>query len=472
MSPAKGGKWRVGNGEQKWVPGGGGSLPGSLLGENEGGIRGGVMNFARSRFGWLDRWDVVLAVIALAGCLLMIGLFPRNPVANDGAEYDAMARNILAGHGYSLDGVSPDARRPPGYTLFVAFVYFFVGPRPLAVVALQVLLTMATPVVFRRVLTGIGLDHRHALVGSVACVLYIFPYIYVQQLITEPLTTFLVVVGAAVATRTWTIGFSAPGQAFLAGMLCALPALVKSQHATLAGSFALFGVWTLVRQRSGRPRAMLGVAAFLLGVFLMIAPWGARNLVQFGSPHLLGKGMPGQGLLYAQFEARGRWLLWTFWKEEYSGSLPTWKEYDEKRRAAYEAGSKAGMDPDEIKMALALREIRDNPLEALRAYVVRAYSLWIMIPTSKSETVRMVSVLVEIAILLAALTGLWLHRHLFKPRGFPLALFIGSQAVLLPIITIEARYGVSLKPFLLAGVGMLGLLAWDRFHRRSVGLGS
>jgi len=365
--------------------------------------------------------------------------------------------------------VSPDARRPPGYAIFVALVYFVVGPRPLAIVALQVLLTMATPVVFRRVLTGIGLDFRHALAGSLACALYILPYIYVQQLYSESLTTFLVVVAAAVAVRTWAIGFNAPRQAFLAGMLCALPALVKSQHHTLAGSFALFGVWTVVRQRTWRPKAMLGVAAFLLGVVLMIAPWGVRNAIHSGNPHLLGT---GQGFLYAQFEARDRWLLWTFWKPEQSGSLRSWQEFVEKRRAAFEAGSKVGMGPDEITNTLALREIRDDPLEALRAYVVRAYSLWIMIPTSKSEMVRVVSVLIEIAILLAGLIGLWLHRHLFKPQGLPLALFIGSQAVLLPIIHIEARYGISLKPFLLAGVGLLGLRAWDWSHRRAVDIRS
>jgi hypothetical protein len=424
------------------------------------------MNLARRRLGWIDRWDIVLGLVALVGCLLMIGLFSRNPLGNDGAEYDAMARNILAGRGYSIDGVSLYAFRPPGYAIFVALVYFFAGPKPLVVVAVQVLLTVMTPMVFRRVLTGIGLDRRLALAGSLACAFYFLPYIYVQQMITEPLTTFLVVVAVAVATRTWTTGFSSPGQAFVSGLLCALPMLVKSQHATLVGSLVLCGVWALICPPAGRPRAMLGVATFLLGVMLMIAPWGVRNAIQFGTPHLLGKGAAGQGLLYAQFEARDRWLLWTHLHSEEFGLLSSHHEFVEKRRVAYEAGKKTGLDPEEINRSLALQEIRDDPVEAIRAYVVRAYSLWILIPTSKSETLRMVSVVIEVVILFAGAVGLWLHRRLFGPRGLPIVLFVVSQAILLPIIHIEGRYGVSLKPFLLAGVGMLGLLAWDRFHRR------
>lgn len=210
---------------------------------------------------------------------------------------------------------------------------------------------------------------------------------------------------------------------------------------------------------------MLGYVAFVLGCFLMIAPWGARNFVRTGSLYLLGT---GERTIYAQFEARNRWLLWTTWNPEQSGKLRSYQEFSEKRRAAYEAGKKAGMGSEEIITALALREIRNDPLEALRAYVVRVYSLWIMIPTSQSETLRMGSVLVEIAILLAGLAGLWLHRRHFIPRGLPIALFVVSQAVLLPLVHTEGRYGVSLKPFLLAGVGLLGLTMWDGLRLREM----
>ncbi|MGB9680911.1 MAG: hypothetical protein ACPLYC_01775, partial [Minisyncoccia bacterium] len=84
--------------------------------------------------------DLILPAIPLILSLLFIVLVPRNPYTSDGNEYDVMAKNILQGRGYSVDGVNPYGLRPPLYPLFVAFFYLIFGATPYPIIIAQVIL--------------------------------------------------------------------------------------------------------------------------------------------------------------------------------------------------------------------------------------------------------------------------------------------------------------------------------------------
>ena len=58
------------------------------------------------------------ATFIVAGTAYSIILGPEL-VYSDERQYYQITRNIIAGHGFSLDGLTPTAYRPPGYPLFL-----------------------------------------------------------------------------------------------------------------------------------------------------------------------------------------------------------------------------------------------------------------------------------------------------------------------------------------------------------------
>ena len=421
---------------------------------------------ARQR--WLsgrpDRWDGILAGVAVSGCLLMAAVVPRDPLANDGGDYAVMASNVLAGRGYTLDGVEPYAYRVPGYTLFVALIFAGFGPTPFPVVVVQVVMAALSPLLLRRLLRAAGLPPGPALAGAIAYATYLFPLVYVQQLLTEPLATFLVLLGALLGLQATSESLQVPSRAWLAGVLCTATALVKGNLICLTASFALFGFWVALRAGPLRWRAARGLSLFVLGALLVLAPWGVRNVLRFGEPHLLGKSTAGRALLMAQYETRDKWLPWTFWDQKNSGTLPAYREFRERDRRAEDLAAEEGIDAGTLKASLAWELIREDPFEALRGYTVRAYTLWLMIPTGRGTALKAAVLFVEGAALIIGTAGLWLYRQDLMLRGLPILGFILAEAVLLPLIHTEPRYSAPLKPFLISGVGFF---AWHVMNRSS-----
>ena len=221
---------------------------------------------------------------------------------------------------------------------------------------------------------------RGRLAGALAYAAYPFPSVYAQQLLTEPLATFLVLFGARAAVQIWAERFLVPGHALLAGALCVAPALVKSNHVCLFAAVMLLGLWVVCHAGSRRKMTVLSLALLLVGAGMVMAPWGVRNISQFGKPYLLGKSTAGRALLIAQYETRGQWVLWRFWDEKSSGSRPEFQEFREKDRRAEKTAREQGIDAGILTMTLAWQEIRRDPREAIRGYLVRAYSFWLRDP--------------------------------------------------------------------------------------------
>lgn len=63
-------------------------------------------------------WTILAATLVSAGMAYSIFLGP-DLAYPDEREYYQITRNIIAGQGFSLDGVTPTAFRPPGYPIFL-----------------------------------------------------------------------------------------------------------------------------------------------------------------------------------------------------------------------------------------------------------------------------------------------------------------------------------------------------------------
>jgi 4-amino-4-deoxy-L-arabinose transferase-like glycosyltransferase len=90
-----------------------------------------------------------LFLLAILPRLLLLASLPHDALLEsvDARGYDLLARNLLAGHGFSLQDAppyQPDGLRTPLDPLFVAAVYALAGPQPAAVAVVQALLDSLT----------------------------------------------------------------------------------------------------------------------------------------------------------------------------------------------------------------------------------------------------------------------------------------------------------------------------------------
>jgi len=223
-------------------------------------------------------------LIALAARLLMFWLIEARGTEffyrfSDGNEYLLVARNILAGHGFSLykePPYIPYSYYVPGYPYFLAGL-LFVGLGVRSAILFQDILGAATAAM----LAAFGwriVGRRAAILAGVLLALEPSTVLWNNQIVTETISTTLMV----------------------AGMFAVLGAVRKDRLRTAALSGILLGGATLVRHAMQyltilipaaaaawsplrlRRRLALAFVAFICAL-AMISPWIIRNRLTFGS---------------------------------------------------------------------------------------------------------------------------------------------------------------------------------------------
>jgi len=198
---------------------------------------------------------------------------------NDG--YDALAKNILAGNGFSLDGIYPTASRMPLYPLFLAIILKLAGPK----------LYISTAVFIQALLSALtalfcyagGTKVFNKTAGLVAGLIYsshLSAIVYVARCTTEPLFFFLIAIASLLFIQT----------------------LEKPSAATIIGSGLCFGLSYLVRPTaiallpfaavflrifdSNKKSILQSIAAFLISL-IPLTPWAIRNYSVSKAPIIL-----------------------------------------------------------------------------------------------------------------------------------------------------------------------------------------
>ena len=236
------------------------------------------------------RWwaaGLLIVAIALGLRLAYVDATAGYPLRHDARDYDAHARSIAAGEGYSetIAHGRPTAFRPPGYPYVLAGVYRVAGvehaPREERVRAARV----AGAIIGALIVGLVGVlaaqlwGRRVALIAAALAAVYV-PLITVgSSVMSEPLFVvfMLAAIIAAVAYRR------SPGRyrfAALAGLLAGLAILTRANGAVLLLPLGV-AVWDA---RPRLSRAALGPPAVLVAVaFLTVAPWTVRNAVVLDS---------------------------------------------------------------------------------------------------------------------------------------------------------------------------------------------
>lgn len=221
-------------------------------------------------------------------------------------RYNAMAQNIVH-HGYLGAGGGPSAFITPGYPLFLAFLYRFVGLFHGRALSLQE--TVHEVYFFQQLLSlvslwlvyRIGCQLRGKVAGLIAAVLTVF-YIQIAfvglMLLTEAL--FMPLFLGTISMGLLALERQKRWQYFLAGLLLGLTTLVRPTVLPFWLAFIVFDWWQRYQRRAvtaqaeAKPEVHAGHAAAVwkggfwqaalwltVGVVLPLIPWWIRNVIDF-----------------------------------------------------------------------------------------------------------------------------------------------------------------------------------------------
>jgi 4-amino-4-deoxy-L-arabinose transferase-like glycosyltransferase len=218
---------------------------------------------------------VLLLLTLLTRLAVLIGNHPFPPLQKDDSVYDALATNLMAGHGFSSSPAppyEPMALRPPAYPGFLAGVYLVAGHSTDAVRIAQIAISVATCYVLM-LIAGRLFGSWTARLAGLAFALLPAAATAPSLLLTETNQSLLL----AIAVLSLILGIErSSGKWFaLTGVSLAVATLTKPDVQLLA--VPLF-VAAAVLYPGERRRIAAGAVLFLV----LLTPWVLRNRVVFG----------------------------------------------------------------------------------------------------------------------------------------------------------------------------------------------
>jgi len=223
---------------------------------------------------------VGLTALAFAWRLYFVLRFPL--YQGDSLGYDQLAQNWLTHHTLGLEVDGPLRAldfRVPGYPGFLALIYAITGSSHLAVMVVQAALDTLTCLLTGRLARTVSPSSCAAqaeawTVGIAACC----PFLpcYAAALLTEVPTTFLLTAALLVAASAFRRG---SWRAWLgAGVLTGVATLFRPESGLLAFPVGM-ALLIRYRARSQWPRLWRAMVIYGAGLGLALVPWTVRNAI-------------------------------------------------------------------------------------------------------------------------------------------------------------------------------------------------
>jgi 4-amino-4-deoxy-L-arabinose transferase-like glycosyltransferase len=257
---------------------------------------------------------LLLALALRLGWALLVAGDPHSAPNYDGAWYERVARDLLAGVGVrGVDG-QPTAFFPPGYPALLASAYAVFGTHAAVAKVLNALLATLSCLFA----WGAGRAAYGPRVGLVAALLLAASpgdVFYAGLTLSEPAFA-CALTGLVFAFLVWTRADASLPRWLLFGLLLGAASLVRG--IALLFPAVLLAAW-LAAQGSTR-RTWLRFACVAAGTALAVAPWTLRNHVRLGSPILIASDGPNALLIAHWPGADGSQSLdvWDFRLREYA----------------------------------------------------------------------------------------------------------------------------------------------------------
>ncbi len=367
------------------------------------------------------------------------------PLAEDELAYDELARSILRGDGYVLQRGwvitqpgEPTAYGGALYPLFIAAIYGATGSAFPAVVAVQILLSVAAVAGIARIGTAVGGDRAGlaaAWLGAVHPGLAMAPSLLMTEALSIP-----IIIGIVLAVIRWR-AMPTVYWASVAGGLVGLGFLVRSP-AGLMGLSAVIAV-TWLRTTEHGPRGELRhIAIATLAAAIVVAPWTARNWVRYDR--------------FIPADTKSGVNLWMYNRPPGTAG---WADI---------TGMNEG-EVDAMYRERALQNIREHPGWFARATVARGARYWWPVPRNAATLLHWAGVVAYAVITTSALLGMAiLVGRLSGPHPAWLVLAPFSVAWgLMAITTTGLRHRLTAEPLMVVGaaVGIVFMISAVRKAR-------
>jgi 4-amino-4-deoxy-L-arabinose transferase-like glycosyltransferase len=246
----------------------------------------------------------ILALIFLMALavrsLFMLWVFTAesgNPYpTGDATRYVVSAIDMLANGRFSDRGVL-SSYQVPGYTAFVAAVFFLFGQSEKAVAAGQVLMSAAIACLvygIARMIAPAGNVRLTAAAAGLAAALNVGLVTFSPLMMSETLAVFLLVLSVFFGLRSTRT--SGSGDLFWSALFLGLATLTRVAYTWYVVPFVL----VLLIHRVTWRRVVLFICVYML----VLAPWMVRNRIEFGE-FMLSPGLNHHLLFYFVPKARG-----------------------------------------------------------------------------------------------------------------------------------------------------------------------
>jgi hypothetical protein len=415
------------------------------------------------------------ALAALAGLVLRLFLVLRFPAdSGDSAIYEELADNWLHEHVYGIfyaHGLTPSDMRVPGYPAFLALIDFVFRRGQVAIPLAQAFLDLGTCFLVAWLAWRLAPEScRSRLALAALWLAATCPLVanYAAVPLPEVLASFLTaaalipLAGACIALEgsdgggaersSWNIPWGTPSKRwFAAGFLVGLATLVRPESPLLLAALALVLAVRWRRPAAWGKLARVG-ALTAAGLLLPLAPWAARNWVQFHQVQFLS---PRYAASPDEYTPRGLYAWTATWLVRFRDVyLVSWNiggerveigdvspaAFDspaERDRVAalldqYNVTQRMTPEVDQGFAALAQERTARNPLRTyLFVPLGRVATLWF---TPRTE-------------LLPVSGHLWPIRQEWRddPTGFSVTLFLGALNVFYVALAIAGLWRAHLQ---------------------------
>ena len=355
---------------------------------------------------------IISVFLRLASSIYMGNQVTDMPGTYDQISYDALARRVLTGHGFSFGqpwwpvtaANAPTSFWSFLYTLYLAAVYAVVGFTPLAARIIQAIIA---GILMPLLLFRLGNRVFGPVVGLVAAAIsaiYIYFFYYAASLMTETffiigiLWSFDIAIGIRYSQkprlRQW----------LLLGIAITITTLLRQTFLPVIG---LIGLWLWYAAQGVRLQMIKGFAISIIILMIGIAPWTIRNYQIFHQFVLLNTNA-GYALYWANHPIFGT---------NFSNELPqnvTW--------ASMIPQDLSGMDEARLEKELMQRGIQSilsDPGRYLLLSLSRIKEQFKFWPTSASPLISNISRVGSFGLFLPFMCyGTWLV--IFRPERYKL----------------------------------------------------
>ncbi len=402
---------------------------------------------------------IIFMVVLLIGFSIRVAILLPNVEIRGDAEirYDPIARNLVAGNGFSeklVEPFEPDGFDQPGYPYFVAAIYWLFNGSKKAVVIIQLLLELGTLAFVICILHYLGYSRRVKLIAL--SIGFVFPFlpIFSGVILTEVLATFFVTLACCLLIKTTIRNNLA--SIFIAGLTCGICLLIRPDtivvilFVTIATTIAL---WHHHKQKS-----FIKISIIYLIIIFTLLPWTIRNYYYFQALRPLGGITEQVGFAYSKW--LDTWLddpkyFETFWwqatDKEYSFEIPENKMPEDERiraeSALFLAKPQNSFEGEPNRQFITLtNEARQK--RSLNTFIFtplrRTIFTWVRMPTSiHQKYLRMLTYPFWIMLLLFTVIGMIIAVRSEQCYLFLILFAVVLGRTVLPLtssLAIEPRY--------------------------------